>query len=194
MYSCSDTHILIWVRSRIRISTALRLFATPRGFSQLVTSFFGAWCQGIHRTLFFRLVIHTYRYVFLPEIKKLSFQSLFSFFLQDIYFDTSFFTRRFRMFYVLCFLLVLAFLLLLVSMFTFFSLFAVVNVRKCFSAATAANRPQKGTAWLVYHNKNIKSRVFNNFFREISLKLPNTPLIISAAAYYICWRTDFKML
>ena len=129
MCSCNDTHILIWVRSRIRTSTDLCSFAAPRSFSQLVTSFFGAWCQGIHRTLFFRLVIHTYRYVFLPEIKKLSFQSLFSFFLQDIYFDTSFFTRRFRMFYVLCFLLVLDFLLLLVSMFTFFSLFAVVNVR-----------------------------------------------------------------
>ena len=26
-------------------------FATPRGFSQLITSFFGAWCQGIHHTL-----------------------------------------------------------------------------------------------------------------------------------------------
>ena len=33
----------------IRISAFLGLFAAPRGFSQLVTSFFGAMYQGIHR-------------------------------------------------------------------------------------------------------------------------------------------------
>ena len=37
----------------IRISTDLCLFAAPRGFSQLVTSFFGSWCQGIHLMLLF---------------------------------------------------------------------------------------------------------------------------------------------
>jgi hypothetical protein len=35
----------------IRISTGLWLFAPHRSFSQLVTSFFGSWCQGIHPTL-----------------------------------------------------------------------------------------------------------------------------------------------
>lgn len=63
MCSCNDTHILIWVRSRIRTSTDLCSFAAPRSFSQLVTSFFGAWCQGILRTLFFRLVIHSLSWV-----------------------------------------------------------------------------------------------------------------------------------
>ena len=36
----------------IRTSTDSRLFATPRCFSQLITSFFGSWCQGIHLMLF----------------------------------------------------------------------------------------------------------------------------------------------
>ena len=36
----------------IRISTDRRLFASPRSFSQLITSFFGATCLGIHLTLF----------------------------------------------------------------------------------------------------------------------------------------------
>ena len=31
----------------------LRLFTAPRGLSQLVASFIGSWCQGIHLTLFF---------------------------------------------------------------------------------------------------------------------------------------------
>ena len=32
----------------IRIPTAQRLYASPRGFSQLSASFIGSWCQGIH--------------------------------------------------------------------------------------------------------------------------------------------------
>ena len=47
MYLRNDTITLLMVRSRIRISTDLGLFATPRSFSQLVTSFFGAMYQGI---------------------------------------------------------------------------------------------------------------------------------------------------
>ena len=47
IYSCNDTITLLMVRSRIRISTDHGLFATPRSFSQLVTSFFGAMYQGI---------------------------------------------------------------------------------------------------------------------------------------------------
>ena len=45
--SSYDTIILLMVSSLIRISTDLCLFATPRSFSQLVTSFFGAMYQGI---------------------------------------------------------------------------------------------------------------------------------------------------
>ena len=47
IYSCNDTIILLMVSSLIRISTDLCSFATPRSFSQLVTSFFGAMYQGI---------------------------------------------------------------------------------------------------------------------------------------------------
>ena len=36
----------------IRISADHRIFAPPRSFSQLVTSFFGSQCQGIHPALF----------------------------------------------------------------------------------------------------------------------------------------------
>ena len=39
------------VGSPIRKSTSQRLFAPHRGLSQLVTSFFGSWCQGIHPML-----------------------------------------------------------------------------------------------------------------------------------------------
>ena len=39
------------VGSPIRKSTDLWIFAPPRSLSQLVTSFFGSWCQGIRRML-----------------------------------------------------------------------------------------------------------------------------------------------
>ena len=38
---------IAWVCSHIRRSPDHRLFAAPRSFSQLVTSFIGSWCQGI---------------------------------------------------------------------------------------------------------------------------------------------------
>ena len=47
MYLRNDTITLLMVSSLIRISTDHGLFATPRSFSQLVTSFFGAMYQGI---------------------------------------------------------------------------------------------------------------------------------------------------
>ena len=47
MYLRNDTITLLMVSSLIRISTDQCLFATPRSFSQLVTSFFGAMYQGI---------------------------------------------------------------------------------------------------------------------------------------------------
>ena len=37
----------------IRISADRSSFAAPRSFSQLVTSFIGSWCQGIHLMLLF---------------------------------------------------------------------------------------------------------------------------------------------
>ena len=52
MCSYTDTLTFVKVRSRIRISVDQGLFATPHSFSQLITSFFGAWCLGILHTLF----------------------------------------------------------------------------------------------------------------------------------------------
>ena len=51
MYSSYDNIVLPMLCFHIRISTDHSLLATPRSFSQLITSFFGAWCQGIHHTL-----------------------------------------------------------------------------------------------------------------------------------------------
>ena len=45
--------ILHHVGFPIRKSMDRSLFAAPHGLSQLVTSFFGSWCQGIHLTLLF---------------------------------------------------------------------------------------------------------------------------------------------
>ena len=45
--SVYNTITLLMVSFLIRISTAHSLFATPRSFSQLITSFFGAMYQGI---------------------------------------------------------------------------------------------------------------------------------------------------
>ena len=39
------------VGSPIQISMDHGIFAPPHGFSQLITSFFGFWCLGIHPTL-----------------------------------------------------------------------------------------------------------------------------------------------
>ena len=47
MYLRNDNTTLLVLSFLIRISTDQRSFATPRSFSQLVTSFFGAMYQGI---------------------------------------------------------------------------------------------------------------------------------------------------
>ena len=52
IYSAYNNTILLVLSSLIRISTARRIFAPPRSFSQLVTSFFGAMYQGILRKPF----------------------------------------------------------------------------------------------------------------------------------------------
>ena len=52
MDSLHDNCTLLQLRSRIRISMGLRMFAPHHGFSQLATSFFGSYCQGIHLMLF----------------------------------------------------------------------------------------------------------------------------------------------
>ena len=52
IYSVCNNMVLPMLSSLIRISTAHRIFAPNRGFSQLVTSFFGAMYQGILRKPF----------------------------------------------------------------------------------------------------------------------------------------------
>ena len=46
------SYIAIWGVSPFGYPRIYRLFAPPRGFSQLVTSFFGSQCQGIPLVLF----------------------------------------------------------------------------------------------------------------------------------------------
>ena len=46
------TRLLLWLSFLIRISMARWIFAPPHCFSQLITSFFGSWCLGIHLMLF----------------------------------------------------------------------------------------------------------------------------------------------
>ena len=52
IYSAYDNTMLLVLSSLIRISADLKIFAPPRSFSQLVTSFFGAMYQGILRKPF----------------------------------------------------------------------------------------------------------------------------------------------
>ena len=52
IYSVHDNAMLLALSSLIRISADLWIFAPPRSFSQLVTSFFGAMYQGILRKPF----------------------------------------------------------------------------------------------------------------------------------------------
>ena len=51
-YSYIVTYALIYVGFPIRKSADRNVFAVPRSLSQLVTSFFGSWCQGILPVLF----------------------------------------------------------------------------------------------------------------------------------------------
>ena len=52
MYSCYGTRTLLLVGFPIRKSVGQGLFAAHHSLSQLITSFFGSWCQGIHHMLF----------------------------------------------------------------------------------------------------------------------------------------------
>ena len=58
IYSDDDTAALPAVSFLIRKSTGQSSFAAHRSLSQLVTSFFGAWCQGIHHMPLLALIIY----------------------------------------------------------------------------------------------------------------------------------------
>ena len=53
IYSLYGNCSLLQLCSHIRISMARRSLAPYHSFSQLTTSFFGSYCQGIHLMLFF---------------------------------------------------------------------------------------------------------------------------------------------
>ena len=107
MYSCNDTITLLMVSSLIRISTDHGLFATPRSFSQLVTSFFGAMYQGILLYALCSLIF--FGCIFAIRRICLHFPWLYS---------TNFFVNRFlRLFFVLTFVKNLSFLLFFALMY-----------------------------------------------------------------------------
>lgn len=60
MYSLGDEPVLTGTGYPIRKSTGRGLFAAHRGLSQLITSFFACWHQGIHHVL---LVAFLLRYL-----------------------------------------------------------------------------------------------------------------------------------
>ena len=84
IYSMHDNAILLALSSLIRISADYKIFAPPRSFSQLVTSFFGAMYQGILRKPFvawsslscllvssFKKILYSYSANFNCSIKSL---------------------------------------------------------------------------------------------------------------------------
>ena len=61
----------------IRISTGRSLFAAHRSFSQLIASFIGSWCQGIHLMLFFAWTFFQTVLFSLVPLNCLSFSNIF---------------------------------------------------------------------------------------------------------------------
>ena len=74
----------------IRRSPDRSLFATPRSLSQLVTSFIGSWCQGIHLMLLFAWTSYLLVLVLL---------NCLSFIKQFLFFRISFAVKRFYPFH-----------------------------------------------------------------------------------------------
>ena len=124
----------------------------------------------------FSLSLIRFRICSLPEIKKLSFQSLFSYFCKTF---TSILTSFSLDDFAICFLpayysLSLFFLLLVIFRFN-------VSLSLCSCQCAKISRdlrslycPQKGTAWLVYYITKPKSRIFHNFFKIFSQNQSNS--------------------
>ena len=90
MDSVYDTITLLMVSSLIRISTDQCSFATPRSFSQLVTSFFGAMYQGI---LLYALCSLIFFFNCISNLRR-----IITFFL-DYTYSTNFFRESFPTFF-----------------------------------------------------------------------------------------------
>ena len=73
IYSVCNNTVLTVLSSLIRISADLWIFAPPRSFSQLVTSFFGATYQGILRKPF---VAWSFLFIYLSSLYKKFYYSL----------------------------------------------------------------------------------------------------------------------
>ena len=63
----------------IRIPAGRSLFAAHRSFSQLIASFIGSWCQGIHLMLFFAWTIFQTLLFSLVPLNCLSFSNILFF-------------------------------------------------------------------------------------------------------------------
>ena len=70
----------------IQKSTDRGLFAAPRGLSQLVTSFFGSWCQGILLMLLFAWTPFDWYFWYISVLGSLSFQELLSTLKNSLFF------------------------------------------------------------------------------------------------------------
>ena len=68
-----------WWGFPIRIPADQGLFAAPRSLSQLVTSFFGSWCQGIRLMLFIAWTLLLVLYKLLIFATLLEFRSIINF-------------------------------------------------------------------------------------------------------------------
>ena len=96
----------------IRKSTDRCLFTAPRGLSQLVTSFFGSWCQGIHLMLF---VTWTYCSPILRWVSQYLFTDLVACFFTTLWWQNCsflpFFLERPISIFFYCFLNICSFAL-----------------------------------------------------------------------------------
>ena len=84
-YSVYDNVTLLTLSSLIRTSAALCSFAAPRGFSQLVASFFGAMYQGILLYALCSLIFLSFRLLSRnpSNLLYISLTSLLDYFLRD---------------------------------------------------------------------------------------------------------------
>ena len=73
------SHILHMSGFPIRKSADRSLFAAPRSLSQLIASFIGSWCQGIHLMLFFAWTIFQTLLFSLVPLNCLSFSNILFF-------------------------------------------------------------------------------------------------------------------
>ena len=90
----------------IRKSAGRSLFAAHRSLSQLVTSFFGSWCQGIPLVLFFAWTpLYIFRYTLcsrLLELLCITFYSYFFSLAKLCFLFTQFYGKTFFLVFLFC--------------------------------------------------------------------------------------------